>query len=151
MSKISQNITNYLNAAKVGIQKNMRTNGLNATGETSRSIATVSKPNAGNWQLVASEVLEKQETGTPPKSKGGVVFFDDIVVWLAAKRLWDLSPYAVTNKIAALGTTTYQKGGRTDIYTPELEKFDSKEFTDSVQNGLHDDIFGLIDAIDNRK
>ena len=111
-------ITDYLNYLAGTIRSNMDRAGVNATGQTSRSITVTSDQNDG--QLTASEVLEATETGNPPKSGGGGISFFATELWLEAKGL-SLNPYAVKNKIDLKGTETYRIGGRTDIYTDTID------------------------------
>lgn len=129
MKKASENafkadIEKLLNSYGFGIQQNMEKKAVNASGETSASKQITATDTTGKLEF--SEVLLKIETGTPPKSQGGSVDFYDILQWISDKPLIVEAGFEkavagrITDNIRKLGTFTYQKGGRTDIFTDLL-------------------------------
>ena len=63
------------------IQRNMVDSGVNATGQTSKSITPA---NVDEWsgQLQADANLETIETGTPPASEGGGISVAEAEFWV---------------------------------------------------------------------
>ena len=138
-NRLDTTIAKELRNIRDGIRFNMDTTGVNASGATSRSIEATGR------QILASEVLEKTETGTPPRSQGGGISFPAALFWVEAKPA-NINPWALVARINAKGSRTYQRGGRKDIYTPELEEAESERFVGQVGTAIEFDIMDFLDS-----
>lgn len=111
-----------LEDCKKEIADNILNRGLNATGETIRTMEVVMDgPLHGT--LYGRKYFDNLEHGTAPNGRVDVSrsFHDAIANWITAKGL-TLNPWAVALKIQQEGTRTWRKGGRKDIYTDAVKK-----------------------------
>ena len=118
----------YLTAMYRQIQANLRDKEINATGYTSRSLEVDVYERGARGTLWADQNLYNTESGTPPKNRGGLVSFDDIREWMDAKNIApsdareaNAMAGAITAKILAMGSITYRKGGRTDVFSDVVD------------------------------
>jgi hypothetical protein len=140
MISLKKPILAFLEYLTRQIQRNMSDGGINATGQTSKSITPATVDDWGG-QLQADANLETVETGTPPANEGGGISVAEADFWINVKGL-DLDPERVAIKINDIGSRTFVSGGRTDIYTDELnDKKVIDVFLLNTQNTLVDQVF----------
>ena len=132
-------IKSALDLGAKNVRENMEAAGVNASGETSRSIEATDR------QILASEVLEKTETGTPPKSQGGGISFAAAAYWVEVKPAF-ISPWAVVSAINLRGSRTFQRGGRTDIYTEEFISLEDNLLPNFAATGLENDVMDFLNT-----
>ena len=93
------------------------------TGKTRDSMTASVQGLAG--VLTGRQAFATLETGSRPWSrppKRVPRWFADIIgEWIAAKGL-DLNQWAVAHSIIHQGSQLYRTGGRSDVYSPELQK-----------------------------
>lgn len=93
------------------------------TGKTRDSMQVSVQGNAG--VLTGRQAFATLETGSRPwskKPKRPPKWFADLIgEWIDAKGL-DLNQWAVAHSIIHKGSKLYREGGRTDVYSPELQK-----------------------------
>jgi hypothetical protein len=140
-------IGDYLSLLQKNIRGNLAASGSNASGEASRTLAVYVDEVSGLLDGVS--YFENIEKGTAPKALGGGVSFYDILDWIDYKGIISKGDKAakavagiITHKINMEGTRTYRSGGRTDIYTNEIEN-DSlmNDFTEDVTDKALDILF----------
>lgn len=105
------------------ITENMAGADLIVTGKTRDSMAASVQGNAGT--LVGRQAFATLETGSRPWSRRPKYvprFFADLIGEWIDKRGLDLNKWAVARTIIDQGSSLYRKGGRSDIYSPELQK-----------------------------
>lgn len=105
------------------IDANMTTAGQHATGKTRQSMQVNVQGLAG--VLTGRYAFASLETGSRPWSRRPKYvprFFADLIgEWIEAKSL-NLNKWAVARTIIDQGSKLYRTGGRSDIYSPELQK-----------------------------
>lgn len=93
------------------------------SGKTRDSMQVSVRGNAG--VLTGRQAFATLETGSRPwsrKPKRPPRWFADLIgEWIDARGL-DLNQWAVAHSIIHKGSKLYREGGRTDIYSPELQK-----------------------------
>jgi len=112
-----------LEALKERIDQNMTRAGQHATGKTRRSMEVKVQGLAG--VLTGRQAFASLETGSRPWSRRPKYvprFFADIIgEWIEAKSL-DLNKWAVARTLIDEGSVLRRSGGRSDIYSPEIQK-----------------------------
>lgn len=144
---INEQIIGILEAAKLQIQANMQTNGINASGRSSKSFTVVSHANGVRLIMTGGDVAPAQtlENGLAPNiATWGI--FGKIQNWIVDKKLTVRNvPYltdrehkytqeernlrlaagGITHKIIAKGTNRYTTPAEV-IYTPVIEDVKKK-------------------------
>lgn len=120
---IRQILREELEALRSRIAANMTAADQVATGKTRDSMRVEVNADAG--VLFGRQAFATLETGSRPWSKQPKrvpKFFADLIgEWIDAKGL-DLNKWAVAHSIIRKGSQLYRKGGRADIYSPEIQK-----------------------------
>lgn len=121
--EIRQILLEELEALRERITQNMSGADLIVTGKTRDSMVASVQGNAG--VLTGRQAFATLEKGSRPWSKRPKrvpKFFADLIgEWIDARGL-DLNQWAVARTIIDKGSSLYRKGGRNDIYSPELQK-----------------------------
>lgn len=121
--EIRQILREELEALRSRIIENMSKADQIVTGKTRDSMQVQVRDNAG--VLTGRRAFATLETGSCPwsrKPKRVPKFFADLIgEWIEARGL-DLNPWAVAHTIIHKGSKLYREGGRSDIYSPELQK-----------------------------
>ncbi len=121
--EIRQILREELEDLRARIIANMGKADLVVTGKTRDSMQVEVQGNAG--VLTGRRAFATLETGSRPwsrKPKRVPKFFADLIgEWIEARGL-DLNKWAVAHSIIHKGSSLYRKGGRSDIYSPELQK-----------------------------
>ena len=116
-------IREELEALRERIIENMSMADQHATGKTRDSMQVEVGDNYG--VLTGRRAFATLERGSRPWSKQPKrvpKFFADLIgEWIEAKGL-DLNKWAVAHTIIRKGSKLYRTGGRSDIYSPEIEK-----------------------------
>lgn len=116
-------IREELEALRERIIENMSAAGQHATGKTRDSMQVEIGDNYG--VLTGRRAFATLERGSRPWSKQPKRvprFFADLIgEWIEAKGL-DLNKWAVAHTLIRKGSKLYRTGGRSDIYSPEIEK-----------------------------
>lgn len=116
-------IREELEALRERIIENMSMADQHATGKTRDSLQVEIGQLAG--VLKGRRAFATLERGSRPWSKQPKrvpKFFADLIgEWINAKGL-DLNKWAVARKLIRDGSELYNSGGRSDIYSPEIEK-----------------------------
>lgn len=122
-AEIRKILTEELNALRQRIGANMETADQIATGKTRDGMRVEVRGLAG--VLTGRQAFATLETGSRPwsrKPKRTPKWFADLIgEWIDAKDL-DLNKWAVARSIITKGSKLYRSGGRSDIYSPELQK-----------------------------
>lgn len=122
-AEIRKILTEELNALRQRIGANMGTADQIATGKTRDGMRVEVRGLAG--VLTGRQAFATLETGSRPwsrKPKRTPKWFADLIgEWIDAKDL-DLNKWAVARSIITKGSKLYRSGGRSDIYSPELQK-----------------------------
>lgn len=112
-----------LEALRQRIGENMESADQIATGKTRDGMRVEVRGLAG--VLTGREAFATLERGSRPwskKFKRVPKFFADLIgEWIEAKGL-DLNKWAVAHTIMTKGSKLYRSGGRSDIYSPELQR-----------------------------
>lgn len=112
-----------LEALRQRIGENMEAADQIATGKTRDGMRVEVRGLAG--VLTGREAFATLERGSRPwskKFKRVPKFFADLIgEWIEAKGL-DLNKWAVAHTIMTKGSKLYRSGGRSDIYSPELQR-----------------------------
>ena len=113
-----------IDTLKGNVQQGMEDRGKNATGGTSRRLATIPSGNDvtgaasleadGNWRYVGNG---RGPGGRPP--------IGSIRAWIAARGL-TLNAYAVANRIAREGSRDFRLK-RTNVFLDEIEAWEAKD------------------------
>ena len=121
--EIRQILLEELEDLRKRITENMGKADQIVTGRTRDSMQVTVEGNAG--VLTGRRAFATLETGSRPwsrKPKRVPKFFADLIgEWIDAKGL-DLNKWAVAHSIIHKGSKLYRTGGRSDIYSPEIEK-----------------------------
>lgn len=122
-AEIRKILTEELEALRQRIGENMETADQIATGKTRDGMRVEVRGLAG--VLTGRQAFATLETGSRPwsrKPKRTPKWFADLIgEWIDAKDL-DLNKWAVARSILTKGSKLYRSGGRSDIYSPELQK-----------------------------
>jgi hypothetical protein len=144
----SKPIEKYLSDMKKSIRQNLTVKGINASKRTYDSVSYAGEYDVGF--LWAIRNLHTTETGTASKKRGGVVSFGGIFRWIYEKGIAPTDEkaakamaWAITVSIMQKGTITYQKGGRSDIFSNVLNDTKksstfAKDMAEITQIGLGD-------------
>lgn len=112
-----------LEALRQRIGENMEAADQIATGKTRDGMRVEVRGLAG--VLTGREAFATLERGSRPWSKQFKrvpKFFADLIgEWIEAKGL-DLNKWAVAHTIMTKGSKLYRSGGRSDVYSPELQR-----------------------------
>lgn len=132
MNELDQLIKDSLLKLRDAIAKNIQSTGSNASGKTIQSM--VVEGGNGVFSLLGRAFFGSLETG---RKRGKATPVSVILDWLMAKGLAkgdgreNLSfAFAISRTHAKVGSSLHRKGGRTDIYTEEIEKFKQKLYKD---------------------
>ena len=110
--------------------------GQRASGRTIQSLRVVMEGDRGI--LYGRRAIQTLEDGRKP-GKVPYKFRLTILQWMKDKGIQVKSPnsfaYLVARKIANEGTKLYREGGRSDIYSPEIEK--------TIEE-IHNKVFGIF-------
>lgn len=121
--EIRQILLEELDALRQRIIENMGKADQIVTGKTRDSMQVQVNGLAG--VLTGRQAFATLETGSRPWSKPPKrvpKFFADLIgEWIDAKGL-DLNKWAVAHSIIHKGSKLYREGGRSDVYSPELQK-----------------------------
>lgn len=127
------------------IQSNMASTGTDASGETSRSLA--SESNAFGVKVTGKPFINVVETG---RKAGGMPPVNRIQEWVDIRGI-DVSAWAIAKTIAKKGSKLYREGGRTDIITPAISDKRindlAAEIADVTLNLVVQDINDYIDGV----
>ena len=111
------------------IIENMDSAGQTVTGKTARSLRVEVTESGGDTYgiLTGRRAFATLERGSRPWSKRPKRvprFFADIIgEWISNRGLdGKLNKWAVAHTLIHSGSSLYRKGGRDDIYTPEIQK-----------------------------
>lgn len=103
------------------IAENIIDRGLNATGDTIRSMR-IEVTGQGKGTLYGRQYFQSLEEGRPPTdSKPSRAMISSLQRWIDARGI-DTTPWAVANSINKNGTRLWRDGGRKDIYTEAINK-----------------------------
>lgn len=129
-------ISEELNALRQRIIDNHIQAKQRASGRTIESLKVTVDDNHGI--LYGRQAFDVLETGRRP-GKVPKGFYQIIQQWVKDKNIQVEKPksfaYLVARKIANEGTELFRNGGRTDIYSPDVEK---------TINNIMDRVFGII-------
>lgn len=131
MGELDKLIWQSLIDLRNAIIKNIQSTGSNASGKTIRSLVVEKEVN--NFTLVGRSYFGSIETG---RRSGRPTPIGVILEWINAKGIGgsekeNLSfAYAISKTHAKKGSSLHRKGGRTDIYTNEIESFKQKLYKD---------------------
>ena len=121
--EIRQILREELEDLRARIIANMERADQVVSGKTRDSMQVEVRGNAG--VLTGRRAFATLETGSRPwsrKPKRTPKWFADLIgEWIDAKGL-DLNQWAVAHSIIHKGSKLYREGGRTDVYSPELQK-----------------------------
>lgn len=146
MISFQNDIELMLDTQSANIAYNMVETGSNASGLTMRSleVSTGGLFGGTSGALLGSETFPKIEKGTSP---GTPISFWQILKWVQYKGIASgdgakRAAGAITNSIRNKGTRTYQRGGRTDIYTDVVNNEDlindlAENMAETTQRGLY--------------
>lgn len=122
-AEIRKILTEELEALRQRIGENMETADQIATGKTRDGMRVEVRGLAG--VLTGRQAFATLETGSRPwsrKPKRTPKWFADLIgEWIDAKGL-GLNKWAVARSLITKGSKLYRSGGRSDIYSPELQK-----------------------------
>lgn len=122
-AEIRKILAEELDALRQRIGANMETADQIATGKTRDGMRVEVRGLAG--VLTGRQAFATLERGSRPwskKFKRVPKFFADLIgEWIDAKGL-KLNKWAVARSIITKGSKLYRSGGRSDIYSPELQK-----------------------------
>lgn len=154
-------IERTLDETRQRIIANMDAAGQRVTGRTAQSLR-VEKVNDNEVRLVARPFFSALETGSRPWSgrtgntMSAADFRDIIEQWATRKGIVppDMTPksfaFVVARKIMRSGSKLYRTGGRTDIFTPEVERA-MKNVNDVVGATLTAQVSEIVTQILNYK
>lgn len=122
-AEIRKILTEELDALRQRIGENMETADQIATGKTRDGMRVEVRGLSG--VLTGRQAFATLERGSRPwsrKPKRTPKWFADLIgEWIDAKDL-DLNKWAVARSLITKGSKLYRSGGRSDIYSPELQK-----------------------------
>lgn len=122
-AEIRKILTEELEALRQRIGENMETADQIATGKTRDGMRVEVRGLSG--VLTGRQAFATLERGSRPwsrKPKRTPKWFADLIgEWIDAKDL-DLNKWAVARSIITKGSKLYRSGGRSDIYSAELQK-----------------------------
>lgn len=122
-AEIRKILTEELEALRQRIGENMETADQIATGKTRDGMRVEVRGLSG--VLTGRQAFATLERGSRPwsrKPKRTPKWFADLIgEWIDAKDL-DLNKWAVARSLITKGSKLYRSGGRSDIYSPELQK-----------------------------
>lgn len=142
-------IGGFLSDLQTQIKKNMVKADAVASGKTYKSVDFKAEDVSG--LLFANDVINKIETGTPPKRLGGEVDFYGILDWVRVRQIGDLTyekatAGRITHSIRQRGTLTYQMGGRTDIFTDLIDNPKTYDpFIESVADSIFNELNNMFE------
>lgn len=122
-AEVRQILLEELEDLRKRITENMAGADLIVTGRTRDSMNASVQGNAGT--LTGRQAFATLEKGSRPWSRRPKYvprFFADLIGEWIDKRGLSLNKWAVARTIIDQGSRLYRKGGRNDVYSPELQK-----------------------------